>query len=239
MLRKLLIVFASGVVLSIVAFSAAWAIGGDRFTAEMDANHSWTWTFDDEDDAKSNGPAATRTFAIQSGSQLAMEIPVELEFTRGDKAEMTVSGPARILDRLVWEDGRLSLKGSGNMRRGLKVRITAPEIAGLDLDAPGDVRMTGLQQESLRLNSRGAIDLEASGKVDRMFVTADGAGSIDLGKVEGRDATVRIDGVGDVTLGATGTVDVEINGAGNVTLVRKPATLRSQMNGIGDIDHDY
>lgn len=236
MLRKLLIVFASGVILSIVAFGAAFAIGGDRFTRELDEKHGWGIHSDDGD---FKGPRKTRSFALQSGSQIAMEVPVELVFTRGDRPEMTVSGPAGVVDRLVWEGGRLSLQGSRSIHGGLKVRITAPEIAGLDLDAPGDVTLNGLDQENLRLNSRGAIDLEASGKVNRMFVTSEGAGDIDLGRVQGHDATVRIDGVADVTLGATGTVDVEINGAGNVTLVRKPATLRSRMNGIGDIDHDY
>lgn len=240
MLRKLLIVFASGVILSIVAFGTAWVVGGERFTREVQERDGWNWTFDgDHDHDGDRGPRKTRSFALESGSQLAMEIPVELVFTRGDKPGMTVEGPANVVDRLVWENGRLSVNGSANIRHGVKVRITAPEIAGLDLDAPGDVTLTGLDQESLRLNSRGAIDLDASGKVNRMFVTSQGAGDIDLGKVQGRDATVRIDGVGDVTLGATGTVDVEINGAGNVTLIRKPATLRSRMNGIGDIDHDY
>ncbi|PNU01747.1 GIN domain-containing protein [Novosphingobium guangzhouense] len=237
MLRKLLIVFASGLILSIAAFALAWTIGGEKMRQEFQTNG---WYFNDDDSGHHDqGPRKTRVFAIQSGSQLAMEVPVDLEFIRGDKAEMTVEGPAGVVDRLVWENGRLSIDGSARIHRGLKVRITAPEIAGLDLDAPGDVNLHGLDQEALRINARGAIDLEASGKVARTFVTSDGAGSLDLGKVEGRDATIRINGVGDVTIGATGVVDVEINGAGNVTLVRKPATLRSRMNGIGDIDHDY
>lgn len=239
MLRKLLIVFASGVILSIVAFSAAWLIGGDRIREEVARNDGWNWGIHDDDDSHHHGPRKTRQFAIQSGTQLAMEIPVDLEFTRGEKAGMTVEGPADVVDRLIWENGRLSIKGETHLRRSLKVRITAPEIAGLDLDAPGDVDMHGLDQDTLRINARGAIDLDASGKVNRLFVTSEGAGSVDLGKVEGRDATIRIDGVGDVTIGATGVVDVEINGAGNVTLVRKPATLRSRMNGIGNVDHDY
>lgn len=236
MLRKLLIVFASGMILSIVAIGAAWTIGGDRMRQELE-NEGWTIHMDGQEDSKA--PRKTRVFAIQSGSQLAMEVPVDLEFTRGDKAEMTVQGPADIVDRLVWENGRLFIKGNARIHRGLKVRITAPEIAGLDLDAPGDVNLHGLDQQALTVNARGAIDLDASGKVDRMLVSTEGASQIDLGKVEGRDATIRIDGVGDVTLGATGTVDVEINGAGNVTLVRKPQTLRSRLNGIGNIEHDY
>lgn len=236
MLRKLLIVFASGVILSIAAFALALTLGGGNLKHEFETKG---WSFGDDDEGDRNGPRKSRSFAIQSGSQLAMEVPVDMEFTRGDKAEMIVEGPADVVDRLVWENGRLSINGSARVHHGLKVRISAPEIAGLDLDAPGDVDMRGLDQEALRINARGAIDLDASGKVNRMFVTSDGAGNIDLGKVQGRDATVRINGVGDVTIGATGLVDVEINGAGNVTLVRKPETLRSRMNGIGTVDHDY
>lgn len=236
MLRKLLIVFASGLILSTVAFGAAWAIGGDRLRNDI-AKHGWTVDFDS--DERDHGPRKTRLFAIQPGTQLAMEVPVDLEFVRGDKAEMSVQGPASVVDRLVWENGRLSLNGGVRINHGLKVRITAPEIAGLDLDAPGDVNLHGLDQDSLRINAQGAVDLDASGRVDKTFVSAAGAGDFDLGQIQGRDATIRIDGVGDVTIGATGTVDLVINGAGNVTLLRKPETLRSQINGLGNIDHDY
>jgi hypothetical protein len=237
MLRKLLIVFASGVILSIVAFSAAWVVGGDDLRKEFAEGDGWTWHIGDDEEY--NGPRKSRNFTVEPGTQLAMEIPVELSFTRGDKAEMVVSGPEKVVDRQVWKDGRLSVPDHVNMRHGLKVKITAPEITGLDLDAPGDVTLTGLQQERFTLRSEGAINLDAEGKVRKVFVTTEGAGNIDLSKVEGEDATIRMDGVGNVTIGATGLVDVEINGAGHLTLVRKPETLRSRINGIGSVDHDY
>lgn len=237
MFRKLLIVFASGVILSIVAFGAAWVVGGDQLKRDFAAHDGWHWTIGEDEDDK--GPRKDRTFAVAPGAQVAMAIPVELSFIRGDKAEMVVSGPATLVDKLVWENGRLSLPGNVHMSRGLKVRITAPEITGLDLDAAGDVTLTGLDQEQFTLRSDGAVDLDASGSVRKLFITSEGAGNIDLGEVRAADATVRIDGVGNVILGATRLVDVEINGAGNVTLVRKPETLRSRLHGIGNIDHDY
>lgn len=235
MLRKLLIVFASGVILSIVAFGAAWVAGGEKLHKEIAEGGGWSWTIGDD----YAGPRKDRTFTVEPGAQLAMEVPVDLSFSRGDKAEMVVSGPAGEVDRLVWENGRLSLPHGWHMHHGLKVRITAPEITGLDLDAPGDVTLTGLQQDRFTLNSHGPVDLDAQGKVRQLFVTVAGPGDINLGKVEGQDATVRVDGVGDVTIGAAGTVDVEINGVGDVSLVRKPKILRSRIHGLGSINHDY
>lgn len=236
MLRKLLIVFASGVILSILAFGLAWVVGGEKLHKQLADGNGWTLTIGDDDH---NGPRKERSFAIEPGARLAMELPVDLSFTRGDKTEMIVSGPAAVVDKLVWQNGRLSLPGGIHMRHGVKVRITAPEITGLDLDAPADVKLKGLQQDRFALNSRGPVDLEAEGKVRQLFVTVAGPGDVDLGKVEGQDATVRVDGVGDVTLGATGTVDVEINGVGNVSLVRKPRVLRSGIHGLGSIDRNY
>ncbi|MBT0668888.1 DUF2807 domain-containing protein [Novosphingobium profundi] len=237
MFRKLLIVFASAAILSIVAFGGAWIVGGKDLRQEFTQNGGWSWDFDEDEGEL--GPTTTRAFALASGAQIAMEIPVELSFTRGDTPGMTVRGPAKVLDRLVWKDGRLSVDGKLASHRSLKVQITAPEIDSLDLDAPGDVTLVGLDQERFSLSANGAIDLEARGKVRTIFVTAHGAGDIDLGKVEGDDATVRVDGAGDVTLAPRRLADIKINGVGNVTLKRKPQILRSEINGIGSVDHDY
>jgi hypothetical protein len=237
MLRKLLIVFASGVILSIVAFGSAWVIGGEKLQRDFAEGHGWSWTIGEDD--KDQGPDRTRKFTVEPGAKLAMEIPVQLSFTRGDTSEMIVTGPQKIVERLTWVNGRLGIEGKYRSSRGIKVRITAPEINGLDLDAPGDVTLAGLDQEKFTLRSEGAVDLDAKGRVRKLFITSAGAGSIDVGQVDAEDAVVRIDGVGDVTVGARNLVDIVINGAGNVSLVRKPATLRSQINGIGSVDHDY
>ncbi|TDW64010.1 putative autotransporter adhesin-like protein [Novosphingobium sp. PhB55] len=235
MFRKLLIVFASGVILTIVAFSAAWLIGGDKFRQDIHSG-DFNWTMDGDD---TDSPQITRNFQIQPGARLAMDIPVQLVFTKGDKAEMVVTGPQKLVDRLTWENGRLDVKGKWHGRKGLKVRISAPEIEGLDFEAPGDVTLTGLDQDSLTVNGNGALSLEASGKVRKLAVTAEGAGNLDFGKVEARDALIRVNGAGNITIGAAGTVDVAINGIGNVSLVRKPANLKTEINGIGNVDHDY
>jgi len=238
MFRKLLIVFASGLVLSIVAFGAAWVVGGEKLRNDIREGHGVEWHVGDDEDYK--GPRKSRTFALAAGTQLVMEVPVELDFVRGDKAGMVVEGPTAEVDRLVFENGHLKLKDGGrDLRHGIKVRITAPQIAGLDFQAPGDVTLSGLDQDEMRLTSQSAIDLEAQGKVKRMFVTAEGAGNFDLGDVEAEDATVRMDGAGNVVIAATGAVDVVLNGVGNVSLLKKPRLLKSAINGIGTIDHDY
>jgi hypothetical protein len=237
MSRKSLNIIASGLVIAIIALSAAWLASGRDFRDKVTASNV-EWTGGDGAHHR-DGPRITRSFALQSGAKLVMAVPVDLEFQRGDHAGMTVEGPKEMIDRLVWDGGRLSLRNQGYHHGSLKVTIAAPEIGALAFDAPADVDLRGLDQEELRLTGRGAIELEAQGRVRRLFVDSAGAGSIDLSHVQGDDATVRIDGVGDVEVAATNLVDVEINGAGNVSLKERPRTARTRINSVGSVDRDY
>jgi hypothetical protein len=235
MIRKLLIVFASGLVLSVVALCGAWALGGDQFITAIDEGDGISIDLDGNDE-----PVTSRTLAFDGAKMLTVDMPVSLRFTRGPKPEMTVSGPASLVARLRWENGELSLGDRhrwGN--RTLDVTITAPELAGLVLRSAGDIELEDLDQKTLKLDVKGAADLDASGKVNTLAVKASGAGDLDLARLAVTDAKVDIAGVGDVDIAATGKVEADIAGVGSVTLHRKPRELVTRTSGIGSIEHAY
>jgi hypothetical protein len=234
MIRKLLIVFVSGLILSILLISAAWVLGGDQLAARFKHDHG-DWNFDRDD-----GPTVKRSLTFDGARILTIDGPVSLRFVRGPKAEMTVSGAARAMDGLRWEDGELSFEHHGwRHNGGITVEITAPQIAGLTLRGPGHIRLENLDQPSLRLEVRGPADLDASGKVGKLDIDSRGVGTLDLADVETGDATVRVRGVGNVDIKASGTVDASLNGVGNITLHRKPASLNAETHGVGEIRHEY
>lgn len=235
MIRKLLIVFVSGLVLSILLISGAWVLGGEEIKARFRHDHG-DWNFEDKDD----GPTVKRSLAFDGTRMLKIDGPVSLRFVRGAKSEMTVSGTESVIDGLRWEDGELSTEGHGwRHHGGLTVEITAPQIAGLELRGPGHIALEDLDQPSLRIEVRGPADLDASGKVGKLDIDSRGVGTLDLARVEAGDAKVRVRGVGNVDIKAGGTVDAELNGVGNITLHRKPAILNAETRGVGEIRHDY
>lgn len=237
MIRKLLIVFASGLVLSILCISGAWVIGGQELVTHFrDHKGGWKFKFDPDD----NGPRTTRTLAFDGSRILSIDGPVDLRFTRGAKSELTVEGPQSVVNRLLWRDGKLSLDGSDNWSGGgLEVTITAPTLAGLELSGASDVDLADLDQPEFTLEASGAADVSASGKVRKLKISTSGAGDLDFEKVAVEDASVQIAGVGDVDLAATGAVSVSISGAGDVTLHRRPKVLNSSIGGMGSINHSY
>jgi Putative auto-transporter adhesin, head GIN domain len=238
MTRKLLIVFASGLFFAIVLLSSAWVIGGQEMITRIEKEGgNFNISIDGD---KPSGPQVTRSFAFAGLQTLTISAPVTLKFVRGDKAEMVVEGPEKLMNALKWENGELSLEGHRRIHRGrIKVTITAPVLPDLEMRGAIKAELAGLDQPRLSIETAGALDLEASGKVPTLSVASRGASDIDLTDVEAQDATVNIAGAGDVDISATGKVDATISGAGEITLHRKPETLNSKINGAGSIDHDY
>jgi hypothetical protein len=145
-----------------------------------------------------------------------------------------------MVEALRWENGRLFLADSHPaIQHTLQVTVVAPQVPGVTLKGAGDVELNGLAQPTLAVELSGAGNIEGNGKVDTLSIAGQGAGNLDFSALETRDATVKASGIGNVEIAATGKVDVSISGAGNVSLHKKPAELRSSITGVGSVDHDY
>ena len=237
MIRKLLIVAASALVLAILSFSIGWVVGGPAILEHINKEGGISVDLDD-DDPKT--PRATRSLPFNASQLMVIDAPVELEFTRGPEGRMTVEGPAKLVESLKIENGRLFLDHQGIVRRGgLRISITAPEIPPLELRGPGDITLIDVQQKQLKLNLAGAANVEGSGKVDMLDVNASGAGNLDFERLAATDGKINIAGIGNADLRVSGKLDANISGAGNVTLHTKPQMLTSHVSGIGSVDENY
>jgi hypothetical protein len=237
MTKKLLVVAASGLVLAILLLSAAWVIGGQAMVTAIH-HGGWHFTFDDDD--HDHGAKVTRTLTFDPAAPLTVDAPVHLHFTRGDHVEMTVSGASSLVSALRWDNNHLSMPdGPVFNHHELRVEIVAPQLPPMNFNGAGNVSLENLDQNELKLDLSGAGNVDASGKVHTATVTSSGAGNVDLGDLDATDATVSVAGVGNIDVNASGKVNANVAGAGNVTLHRKPAQLTTQISGIGSVDHDY
>lgn len=242
MTKKLLVVFASGLILATALFAITWVVGGRAFVSDLEHKHGWSWTFDDDEDGTRHaGPQTSRSLTYDPAVPLTIDAPVTLKYQRGTQTSMTVEGPRNLVDMVRWDKGRLSLDGSRTIhgRHGLTVTIVAPQLPALVLASAADVELAGLDQPALAIDLRGAGDVEGTGKVTSISLVNSGAGAVDLSGIKAQDARIRLSGLGDVEVNAAGKVDVEISGAGRVSLHRKPAQLTSRITGLGAVDEDY
>jgi hypothetical protein len=97
------------------------------------------------------------------------------------------------------------------------------------------VSINGLNGGGLAVVLSGAGSLEGSGRVDKLSARVNGAGSIDLARLEAGDAEVAVNGTGSIEVQASGQLDAAVNGVGSIRYAGKPAQVNTSINGVGSI----
>ena len=250
MVRVLVIVAVVGFVLTIACFSGAAALGG-RALAESGLPLPWAWGHwnwdDDDDDARPgdrDSPNATREIAWTGGEDLAIALPADVVFTQGPTAKLTVTGPKRVVDRVIVEDGKLRFAGRHGGRWGLhdarlQVAVSSPDTHSFSLAGSPNLRIADFKQDRLRVAIMGSGDVTGAGQAKRVDVAIFGSGDANLAGVAAEEADVKIMGSGDASVAPRDYADVAIFGSGDVDLAVRPAKLSSHIAGSGKVlQHD-
>jgi hypothetical protein len=168
---------------------------------------------------------------------------VDVKVVEGDGRHVRVYAGENVIDRVETESsgGLLQI----NVRdRGIvigsdplgdaQVEVTAAALEAVQVEGSGDVLLEDLDAQNLELDLEGAADLEATGTVDDLTATIQGAGDADLSQLTVRTATVEAQGAADVALNVSERLDVTVQGAGDVTYRGDPQ-VRSEVEGAGDL----
>lgn len=242
MIRALAMVAVAGFVLAVAALSGAVALGGP----DMVANGGWTLVnHDDWNDwgnhrsSRKLGPETTRTLAWSGGDKLTIDIPSDIEYVQAEgPTSITISGPERLVERVVVEDGRLTDKGSDFRwrHRRVKVRMTAPDITQFALRGSSELVIRDYRQDRISIDISGSGEVRATGDVRAIALAISGSGEAELGGLKTKDAEVDISGSGDATVAPTERARIEISGSGDVTLTTNPKSLETDISGSGDVE---
>ena len=186
-----------------------------------------------------NEPTINRMLSWAGGEKLEFTVPAHIIFTQGPTPAITITGPAPLANHVVLDGDKLRLdRHFDNLdgAHGLTIAITAPTLHEFDLESAQDLHIDHIDTDVLVIDISGAGNVQANGTAKTLNLTLEGLGNADLAALTLTDATIEIDGLGHVKAGPTGNARVEINGAGAVTLTRRPFHLSQEINGAGSID---
>jgi hypothetical protein len=240
MIRSLFIIAAASLVLTIVCLGGAAAIGG-REAARDGWNISgdgWTIVQSDFEWESTDENTVTREIAWDGGDALTFDLSARVIYAQGETPSITVEGPAAVVDRVTFAEGRFDLEEGERTGRHSRPRITivAPAVNRFTLNGSQDLEIRDYDQPSLALAVSGSGDVEGYGRTEALTVTIDGSGDVDLKGLPSTDAVIEINGSGDVEAAPSGQADVTIRGSGDVDLTTRPRRLTSQVSGSGSVD---
>jgi len=233
MVRTLLITAAAGIVLMLISFAGAAALGGPELR-----NYDWIIN-DNQFERVERQPEVERTLEWNGTDTFVLAVPADVRFVQSDTPSVRVTGPASHLDRLTLVDGRLSMRDGPDVAFGhhgdVHVEIAAPNVSRFVVEGSGELELSGIDQDALTVEITGSGDVTAYGRARQLAVTVEGSGDADLDELRVEDATVRVSGSGDASVNATGAATAAVEGSGDVAFSGRPASLTQTVDGSGDV----
>ena len=129
---------------------------------------------------------------------------------------------------------RITTTKSYSSNGGIKVRINAPDLAGVKSTGAGKFNISGLKNDNFEIRSTGAATVVASGQSKSVKINSTGAGKIDAHDLRADDADVSVTGAAVVDVYATDELDVTVSGAGRVTYSGNPK-VNKKVSGAGQV----
>jgi hypothetical protein len=238
MIRTLAIIAASGMVLSLMCFAGAGALGWRpeeswfRHFAHWDGFDS-----DRDDDDGFGGPQITREIPWSGGDRLTFTLPGRVHFTQGPEISVKVTGPQRKVEAMkIDDDGELKARHRRWSGDQFEIEITAPAVRRFKINGSADLEIENFAQDKLDVEVNGSGDVIARGAARRAEITINGSGNADLSGVTGEEARVEIMGSGEAKIAPSALAEVRIMGSGDVDLVSDTARVESKIYGSGRVN---
>lgn len=114
------------------------------------------------------------------------------------------------------------------------LRVTIPGLTSISVDGAAKITLNGVQNDSLRVDLKGAARVTAQGETENLTASVVGAGHILADDVKARHSEVTLTGTGSVSIHAIETLKVTIAGAGAVTYSGDPK-VKKQILGLGTL----
>jgi hypothetical protein len=200
-----------GLVVAIMVTFALWL----RFSAEPAPELS--------------GERTSRTYGLTGFDGVDVSGQWDITIERADSWRVVVDVPVELIDEVGAElrGDQLSISLEGGWCAGcfgggleLKATITMPALESIDVSGTSRVRFSGFDGPSLSIDWSGAGEVRGTAsRYDKLSLDMSGAVSVELGDVPVRDA------------------DVDVSGAGNVTLLMAGGRLTGDLSGAANLEY--
>jgi hypothetical protein len=182
--------------------------------------------------------ATRKEWRWQGGDTLALDAPINIRYRPNGPAQVSVTGPAEMLEHVRVADGRIGSDRAVSRHGGkrLDAVVSGVPIRKFVVNGTENLDLGEIDQPNLDLHINGTGKVQGRGKVEQLNLSISGPGNADLGGLSVGDAKVSILGSGDAALSPHGRVKLFIAGSGRLRLLTRPVELRQTIVGSGQVE---
>jgi hypothetical protein len=162
---------------------------------------------------------------------------VDIRF--GPRASVVIAADDNILpllsSRVVNGTLKIESRGSYRTRSPIRVWITTPRLEEYTSMGSGNAVIHDVNTPHLKITLQGSGDIQANGRAGELDLALMGSGRARLADLSATDVSAGIFGSGEATVRASGRLDAQMFGSGELRYVGNPKSLRSSHFGSGRI----
>ena len=158
----------------------------------------------------------------------------------GEKQSVVVKADDNLLDRVTTEvqSGKLVIAntpGSFTTKSPMSVELNVPTLNALTLTGSGNIVVSNIEADSLKVTLPGSGTLTGSGTATRLDVTVGGSGTVQFPRLVANDVRALVSGSGTIFITATEGLDASVSGSGSILYAGNPQDVTKSVTGTGAI----
>lgn len=188
---------------------------------------------------KGSGTLKSEKRNVSGFSKIDAGGAVELEIAAGKDFDVSVETDDNLLEHVKTEVSgdtlKIYSKGKISPAKGVKFKISMPEIKDLDVSGASTADVSNVKTDSLRVVASGASNVKIGGDVKSFDSEASGASDIDAEGLRAENAVVEASGASSLTVAATNELKADASGASSVYYAGEPKNIVQNASGASSV----
>lgn len=123
-----------------------------------------------------------------------------------------------------------------NTKNPIRIKISAPNIEELEISGASKINLSGLDNNSLKVDSSGASKIEISGKTVNLNIESSGASKIGAENLQSQNVDIDASGASKIEVFVSGSLKVDASGASKITYAGNPQNIEKDTSGAGSVN---
>lgn len=213
---------------------------------------------------RGSGNIITEDRNVQDFNAIQLSYPGQVVIRQGTVESLNIQAEDNVVADIRTQvvNGILGIEAvrDGHLRvvptKPVKITIVVKDLAELDFESAGEVRVENLKTDALKamLDGAGTLNfgdlqvktlsctldgagsINASGTADSVDVRVDGFGSFSGADLHSQTGTIHVDGAGSATVWVDASLTAVINGLGSINYYGDAQVTKS-VDGLGSVNH--
>ncbi|HLM00124.1 MAG TPA: head GIN domain-containing protein [Pyrinomonadaceae bacterium] len=171
--------------------------------------------------------------SVKAGGAVTVEIAAQRDFN------VEVEADDNLLEHIKTEVNgdtlRIYTEGSIRTRNPIRVRISMPQIESLDISGASVGTVTGVRNESLKIDASGASKIKIDGETGELNVDLSGASRVDAENLRAESVTVDASGASKATVTPLNELNADASGASCISYTGEPKSIDKRTSGASSV----